>query len=76
MDEFPLKERGLIPTFLFPLKCRGGGIGRRASLRGWYTQVCAGSSPVPGTEYTSQLRLRFLLPTDDDPPEQVDKYGG
>ena len=26
----------------------GGGIGRRASLRGWWEQSRAGSNPVPG----------------------------
>ena len=30
-------------------KCPGGGIGRRASLRGWSRQRGAGSSPVLGT---------------------------
>ena len=30
-------------------KCARGGIGRRASLRGWYSQECAGSTPVART---------------------------
>src|SRR5580692_4317426 len=32
-----------------------GGIGRRARLKIWYSQGCAGSIPVPGTLATKQL---------------------
>lgn len=43
--------------------CRpGGGTGRRASLRGWFSQGSAGSIPVPGSGSRQQMAKNHLLP--------------
>ncbi len=42
------KSRGLLVRFA-ELFCRSGEIGRRARLRIWYGETCAGSIPVSGT---------------------------
>ena len=45
-----------------------GGIGRRVRLKIWYSQGCAGSIPVPGTEKSCKLIYRaFLLALTNDP---------
>jgi hypothetical protein len=43
-----LKSLHLHPNYL--IFSPDGGIGRRARLKIWYSQGCAGSIPVPGTE--------------------------
>jgi hypothetical protein len=48
---FPFAKNLRIAMFATPFyNCPDGGIGRRARLKIWYSQGCAGSIPVPGTE--------------------------
>ena len=43
------------------MKGPGGGIGRRASLRGWSTSVGAGSTPVPGNSFGPEESFSLLF---------------
>ena len=51
----------ILQPFLNRLKSPDGGIGRRARLKIWYSQGCAGSIPVLGTWKKPICRGRFFL---------------
>lgn len=43
------------------MKGPGGGIGRRASLRGWWASARAGSTPVPGNSFGPEEKFSLLF---------------
>ena len=48
--------------------CPGGGTGRRGGLKPSYTNVCAGSNPVPGTNLAGTTCERAVVRLDVDVP--------
>jgi hypothetical protein len=58
---FPFFDRILLETQNLK-RSPDGGIGRRARLKIWYSQGCAGSIPVPGTKKNLKSLIFTPLP--------------